>query len=269
VSADSSPPPSGSNTVAAILSRALWPSWTSGLALFLAVFLPQARGCSGQIEYPIEKARSADGFVQATMIIFPFAFGAILVLLIFWIALNRTRESIAIYHTVVCTIGGAVSFICLAYVLAIVDRSDMAYGLPVVLVLLWTLYRPIKNRDLRLCSTITQNWLLVLLAYDLFILNLFAKAWFLGFYVANTALLGGLIAAWILFVFAEHDLVDSKLPIRKLQVSLRQLLIVSCGIPIVLSYYGWLNYLETQSPSLPPTTESIAPVDTLDDQGLP
>ncbi|MEQ1827272.1 MAG: hypothetical protein ABL921_15050 [Pirellula sp.] len=230
----------------AILSHAAWPTWTSGLLLFGTLWLPLCQSCSGTTEYPIART-SFSNPLDDVIALAPYGYGLFLAMGIMLVTLFRTVVCLQTFSFSILCIGSIVASVVL-YLMYQECRSVqvLASQVPIVLIVAWTLIRPVREWNTFLIATVLSNWVSVAFMFELFLRVLLARAWYSGFFLAQTALLATLPAAWVFYARSSRDLVDRRLPIRRVQISMRQILLMAFGLPLLFTYYGWLHHLSSR-----------------------
>lgn len=247
----------------AVTSLSIWPSTSLGMLIFLSMWLALCEGCDDKVVYPSQWVTNSpfpENVVSCTHYFYGLALATAMAIL------AMIRKPWAITGYAVCNCIAAFALLVYVIVLTAIatHKSNSLGGLarviPFMALLAWSVYYPIRDKDLRRLGTVLQNWIafagMLMLVYSI----IFAKALYVGFFVTLAGFLLSMPAAWVLYVRSTRDLIDRKQSITPFQISIRFLLLCMCLLPVLSFYYGCLEYFEQRVPNGQVTpTETVTP----------
>lgn len=234
------------NIVSAVCSLALLPTWSCAGLFFASMWLAFCEGCDSKIRYPIDDFGGPD-LLDAALLNGNYLYGAAIGSLVLFIGLTRVRWPVRVYIGAIW-----VTFIAiLCYAVAVAQWEWEGLGLaiasilPIVVLMLWSVWDSIVSKDWLKLTTVLQSWNMTASLFLIWVRVLFARSLLIGFWVGLIFSIALIPAAWLFYHRLEHDVFDQRVSIRPWKLSVRQLLIWSCILPLLFSYYGWLNHFRT------------------------
>lgn len=226
-----------------------WPvstNWGLGFLLATSFWMPHVRGCDGKVVVPVEDAAKrveAGDYGDAIAVSLPYIFGLCTATLIIVCVFAAWRNADRIL------LGGQAFILCLIWGIGLISvllQPSARYPVivytqfpPLVLTVTW-IGEAIWRRDWITAWARLTNVMVLFSAFYLYVTHLFARSYFYGFYVACAAFVGLLVAPWMLRNHWERLLVDGLARPRRVQIGLRQLLLVMAMGPLLYGYYRYL-----------------------------